>query len=353
MARADIALHHYKPQVMLGGGASGLLAVTLALFGSFPGALKTEISGEPICQPGLGFWEPKTGRCLPCTKCAPEFTLRPCAVHQDTVCGPLSALQLDWSWLATRKGQETSQPRTVAAARSKMIWTFPDVAAGQDDSGGRSPMPFRSPRGNVDDEVTVDEDARIGDDKENTGFDPRDEESERRIHSPQERRKVRDQADIPWDWQTGALVLAVCACVIFFLVAGCSALVYARQWRRMKRNFEPAGLEEISARLNLMVKAELAELTAGAPMSPGDPETRCQYLEKLLDRKRETPVVAGWHEHVEDGGGRGNLYIEETPGGPGGREPGRPASTPRTRRAQIAQIHRNIESILSHKANRS
>lgn len=31
-----------------------------------------------------------------------------------------------------------------------------------------------------------------------------------------------------------------------------------------------------------MVKAELAELTAGAPMSPGDPETRCQYLEKLL-----------------------------------------------------------------------
>lgn len=43
-----------------------------------------------------------------------------------------------------------------------------------------------------------------------------------------------------------------------------------------------AGLEEISARLNLMVKAELAELSAGAPMNPGDPETRCQYLEKLL-----------------------------------------------------------------------
>lgn len=33
-----------------------------------------------------------------------------------------------------------------------------------------------------------------------------------------------------------------------------------------------------------MVKAELAELVAGAPMSPGDPETRCQYLEKLLGK---------------------------------------------------------------------
>lgn len=48
--------------------------------------------------------------------------------------------------------------------------------------------------------------------------------------------------------------------------------------------FVAAGLEEISTRLNLMVKAELAELVAGAPMNPGDPETRCQYLEKLLGK---------------------------------------------------------------------
>lgn len=49
-----------------------------------------------------------------------------------------------------------------------------------------------------------------------------------------------------------------------------------------------AGLEEISARLNLMVKAELAELVAGAPMNPGDPETRCQYLEKLLGERTQS-----------------------------------------------------------------
>lgn len=33
-----------------------------------------------------------------------------------------------------------------------------------------------------------------------------------------------------------------------------------------------------------MVKAELAELNSGAPMSPGDPEIRCYYLEKLLGK---------------------------------------------------------------------
>jgi len=58
-------------------------------------------------------------------------------------------------------------------------------------------------------------------------------------YDPRERRKLAAEDGLSWDWQTGALVLAVCACIVFFLVAGCSALVYARQWRRMKRNFEP------------------------------------------------------------------------------------------------------------------
>lgn len=53
----------------------------------------------------------------------------------------------------------------------------------------------------------------------------------------------------------------------------------------------PAGLEEISARLNLMVKAELAELAAGAPMNPGDPETRCLYLEKLLGNDKNVHIL--------------------------------------------------------------
>jgi len=52
-----------------------------------------------------------------------------------------------------------------------------------------------------------------------------------------------------------------------------------------------------------MVKAELAELVAGAPMSPGDPETRCQYLEKLLGehaRNLKTPVREAINFQVQD-----------------------------------------------------
>ncbi|KZC09375.1 hypothetical protein WN55_11118, partial [Dufourea novaeangliae] len=84
-----------------------------------------------------------------------------------------------------------------------------------------------------------------------------------------------------------------------------------------------------------MVKAELAELVAGAPVNPADPERRCQYLEKLLEfedistiRKRETPVTVSWPEVT------GNFYIEE-------------GETPKGKKTQIARIHRNIETILN------
>ncbi|XP_043269091.1 uncharacterized protein wgn [Venturia canescens] len=291
---------------------SGLLLVWLVLLGAISQSdCSTEIF--PVCKPGEEFWSVEKGACSPCTECAPEFTLSPCAIHKDAICGPLSALELDWSFLSTRRKSEAGQQDPVTPST---LWRFSEP-----EEQRRKPSDVRE-RELVDIAQELDRKVEFpfADDFKDTTKDSR------------ARRTSGEAGGIPWDWQTGALVLAVCACIVFFLVAGCSALVYVRQWRRMKRNFEPAGLEEISARLNLMVKAELAELTAGAPMNPGDPETRCQYLEKLLDRKRETPVVAaGWS------GTSGNLYIEE-------RE-----TTPGSKRSQIARIHRNIESILSHK----
>lgn len=256
-------------------------------------------STQPVCSPGREFWSPDVSACLPCTSCAPAFTLSPCAVHKDAVCGPLSALELDWSFLASRKRERTDADG-IEAVTSKMLLRFPERDAGLRKVGFG---------------IGIGAGVELTD-----GLEGNEEQRSRRKSTLDER---------SWDWETGALVLAVCACILFFLVAGCSALVYARQWRRMKKNFEPAGLEEISARLNLMVKAELAELVAGAPINPGDPETRCQYLEKLLDRKREAPMMLGWPEVS------GNLYIEE-------------AEVPARKKFQIARIHRNIETILAH-----
>lgn len=41
-----------------------------------------------------------------------------------------------------------------------------------------------------------------------------------------------------WDWQAIALTSAVFACILFFLVMTLYSLHQAKQWRRLKENFE-------------------------------------------------------------------------------------------------------------------
>ncbi|XP_076651908.1 tumor necrosis factor receptor superfamily member wengen [Halictus rubicundus] len=281
-----------------------LPTVLLILVGLHKTGSSTSSPGHPVCKPGLEFWSSKRGTCWPCTKCAPEFTLTPCAIYKDAICGPFSALEIYLAFLESRKQPETGQHRPEVIT-SNMPRRFPDL----------DPQQVRKQPGDL---INLEKSLEVDTARQRTG------ESLARKSSSAER--------ILWDWQTAALILAVCACILFFLVAGCSALVYTRQWRRMKKNFEAVGLEEISARLNLLVKAELAELVASTPVHAADPERRCQYLEKLLDRKREAPVMVSWPEVS------GNLYIEE----------GQPR---KGKTLQIARIHRNIETMLSQKKN--
>ncbi|KMQ93565.1 hypothetical protein RF55_6327 [Lasius niger] len=49
---------------------------------------------HPVCKPGLEFWSAERASCWPCTRCAPDFTLSPCAVHKDAICG---SLELDYA----------------------------------------------------------------------------------------------------------------------------------------------------------------------------------------------------------------------------------------------------------------
>ncbi|XP_076624073.1 tumor necrosis factor receptor superfamily member wengen [Colletes latitarsis] len=286
-----------------------LLAVLLLLVGLLDSGSSTSAPQYPVCKPGFEFWSVERATCWPCTKCTPEFTLSPCAIYKDSICGPLSALELDWSFLSTRKRPETGQ-RSLEAVTSNMLWRFPDLEQQQVRHESKD---------------FVD---RVENFKRNIEL----QTMYQRTTEPHPRKTPTLEERILWDWQTGALILAVCACILFFLVAGCSALVYARQWRRMKRNFDPVGLEEISSRLNLMVKAELAELVAGTSINSGDPERRCQYLQKLLDRKGEPPVMISWPDVS------GNLYIEE-------------GQTTKGKKLQIPRIHRNIETILNKKKN--
>lgn len=249
-------------------GLSTWYALLIFLPQSSPGD-KRLVAGtavrRSVCEPGAEFWSRRHGSCRPCTRCQPEFTVSPCTLYKDAVCGPLSALELDWSFLSTgKRGDDGESRRTIEAVTSKMLWRFPEF---------------------LEDGLTADKQIGV----------------------------LRER--LVWDWQTVALILAVCACILFFLVAGCSALLYARQWRRMKKSFVP--VEEISARLNLMVKAELAELVSGT--GPEEPRARRQYLEKFLDEGR-----GSWPEVT------GNVYIEE-----------RREEHLKPKRLQLARIHRS------------
>lgn len=104
----------------------GLLLTLVSVFvGLCESAGATSGAQHPICKPGLEFWSTDRASCWPCTRCAPEFTLSPCTVHKDAICDPLSALELDWSFLSTRKRLEAGQ-RRLEAVTSKMLWQLPE-----------------------------------------------------------------------------------------------------------------------------------------------------------------------------------------------------------------------------------
>lgn len=55
-----------------------------------------------LCPPGLQYWSNEYESCINCSRCdasAKQVVLRPCQAHADTVCGPISDLDIDWSWL--------------------------------------------------------------------------------------------------------------------------------------------------------------------------------------------------------------------------------------------------------------
>lgn len=111
---------------MPGEASRGYLLAVLLLLLDMLDCCSTYTPRYPVCKLGLEFWSVERDTCWPCTRCAPEFTLSPCIIYRDAICGPLSALELDWSFLSTKKRPETSQ-RSLEAVTSKMFWRFSDL----------------------------------------------------------------------------------------------------------------------------------------------------------------------------------------------------------------------------------
>ncbi|XP_071452962.1 uncharacterized protein wgn [Hetaerina americana] len=91
----------------------------------------------PITCPKGNTWDSRLESCRACSHCTDvraPYVLLPCEPHRDTQCGPLSALGIDWSFLAgsrrsraqqqqlkrgRRPGGQSPGGGTVAAARSR------------------------------------------------------------------------------------------------------------------------------------------------------------------------------------------------------------------------------------------
>lgn len=221
------------------------------------------IAVATVCPPGEQYWNPEQETCVNCTRCDTKghVVLRPCEVHRDTLCGPLSELEIDWSWLAGRKQHRRHNRKhhhhNYGEHRSWDSVTETATLHGASE---------------LYQEVTSTE-------------------------AP-----FASTEALVWDWQAIALTLAVFACLLFFLVAGLYSIHQARQWKRLKDNFE-ADVEELSARLNLMVTSgefgDNLEPNTGTINDGNYLSNHCVYLEQLLVRK-DSKI------------GPGNVYIEES-----------------------------------------
>lgn len=52
--------------------------------------------------------------------------------------------------------------------------------------------------------------------------------------------------ELVWDWQMVSLVLAVAACLLFFIGTAVIAINYIRQWRKIKKQFDNGKLASLS-----------------------------------------------------------------------------------------------------------
>ncbi|XP_076273928.1 tumor necrosis factor receptor superfamily member wengen isoform X1 [Rhynchophorus ferrugineus] len=226
-----------------------------------------------IC-PDKQYYNATEQRCTNCSECSQgDVVLRPCELFSDTVCGPISAL----SELFVSANHHRHHHERHRHERHRKV--------GNGDNENR-----------YEDELQAHVPSTI---------DLKVSSSEAPFSSAE---------TLVWDWQAIALTSAVFACILFFLVVTLYSLHQARQWRRLKENFE-ADVEELSTRLSLMAatseKCELLEgqngTGFGGTTPPADPSylsSRCVYLEQLLSVRKED-------EKNSNNKSKGNVYIEE------------------------------------------
>lgn len=143
------------------------------------------------------YHDEKRQECVNCSICDDKkgmAVLRPCHVHKDVVCVPVEQLLEYMDPGARHWRRHRKKHRKLDEAKNKSASEeFKTTDSGVEqfvDAVTSTQMPFSSAE------------------------------------------------TLVWDWQAIALTLAVFACILFFLVIALYSLHQARQWRRLKENFE-------------------------------------------------------------------------------------------------------------------
>ncbi|GJQ65182.1 putative tumor necrosis factor receptor/nerve growth factor receptor [Trypoxylus dichotomus] len=185
-----------------------------------------------ICPQGKQFLNNELQKCVNCTVCDSEkgmVVLTPCEVHKDTRCVPLSELTLVWN--KDHHAENPHRHNHMKEHRRK------EHRRNDHNSGKRN-------RGGDGEDTNIangSNEAGVGHGVSDGAVDDdggASSGSGTAIGVTNSEVPFSSIEALVWDWQAIALTLAVFSCILFFLIIALYSLHQARQWRRLKENFE-------------------------------------------------------------------------------------------------------------------
>lgn len=181
-----------------------------------------------ICPQGKEFLNYELQRCVNCTVCDSEkgmVVLTPCEVHQDTRCVSLSKLNLNWNL----RDHRVENPHRHNHQKHHRRKDHKNDRNGKAERGGNEDRNIANDSGEAGVSHGV-SDGAVDDGGVGSGGAA--------IGVTNSEVPLSSIEALVWDWQAIALTLAVFSCILFFLIIALYSLHQARQWRRLKENFE-------------------------------------------------------------------------------------------------------------------
>ncbi|KAK9872129.1 hypothetical protein WA026_016181 [Henosepilachna vigintioctopunctata] len=164
-----------------------------------------------FCEQGKEFHDANLQKCVNCSVCKEsEVVIRPCEIHRDTLCGVLNFKDiLNFITPDPTAPQNPHRHHKHNNQRHKnrdehIVWKYADDVGKVDETIDRQSM---------------------------------DSEKVAPLISSTEA-PFSSAETLIWDWQAIALSSAIFTCILFFLVITLYSLHQAKQWRRLKENFE-------------------------------------------------------------------------------------------------------------------